>query len=229
MQDLVPTACQLHRHSDSSDITASAQQHLEDGYYGGQQTIVRDRPEIFRNNVTRHPTAEWTAQQLLQAFPFDTAPRYLLRDRDRIYGQEFRSQVAVMDIKEVLSAPRSPWQRAYVERVIGSIRRECLDHVIVLNEESLRRNVAFVLLLLSSLASSSLVRARLTGIKTRTNCGSDRCFFRSRRLAPSLRTRRVIDFQIPRRNARSLSVFRLKLELHQDHGFDDLRSVSSAP
>ena len=82
-----------------------------------------------------------TAQQMLEAFPFDTAPRYLLRDRDRIYGQEFRNQVAVMNIKEVLSAPRSPWQRAYVERVIGSIRRECLDHVIVLSEESLRRRL----------------------------------------------------------------------------------------
>ena len=84
---------------------------------------------------------EWTAQQMLEAFPFDTAPRYLLRDRDRIYGQEFRNQVAVMNIKEVLSAPRSPWQRAYVERIIGSIRRECLDHVIVLGEESLRHTL----------------------------------------------------------------------------------------
>ena len=76
---------------------------------------------------------------MLEAFPFDTAPRYLLRDRDRIYGQEFRNQVAVMNIKEVLSAPRSPWQRAYVERVIGSIRRECLDHLIVLNRAHLYR------------------------------------------------------------------------------------------
>ena len=78
---------------------------------------------------------------MLEAFPFDTAPRYLLRDRDRIYGQEFRKQVSVMNIKEVLSAPRSPWQRAYVERVIGSIRRECLDQVIVVNEESLRHTL----------------------------------------------------------------------------------------
>jgi putative transposase len=65
----------------------------------------------------------------------------LLRDRDRVYGQEFRKQVAIMNINEVLSAPRSPWQRAYVERAIGSIRRECLDHVIVLNEGSLRRTL----------------------------------------------------------------------------------------
>ncbi len=76
---------------------------------------------------------------MLEAFPFDTAPKYLLRDR--IYGQEFRDQVAVMNIHEVLSAPRSPWQRAYVERVIGSIRRECLDHVIVFTEVSLRRTL----------------------------------------------------------------------------------------
>jgi len=71
----------------------------------------------------------------------DSSPKYLLRDRDRIYGDEFRKQVDAMNIEEVLSAPRSPWQRAYVERVIGSIRRECLDHVIVLNEASLRRTL----------------------------------------------------------------------------------------
>ena len=78
---------------------------------------------------------------MLEAFPFDTAPKYLLRDRDRIYGQEFRKQVEVLNIKEVLSAPRSPWQRAYVERMIGSIRSECLDHVIIFGEDSLRRTL----------------------------------------------------------------------------------------
>jgi len=103
--------------------------------------LAHDRRRVVHFNVTAHPTAEWTAQQMLEAFPFDTAPKYLLRDRDRIYGQEFRDQVAVMNINEVLSAPRSPWQRAYVERVIGSIRRECLDHVIVFDEESLRRTL----------------------------------------------------------------------------------------
>jgi hypothetical protein len=71
-------------------------------------------------NVTSHPTAEWTARQILEAFPFETAPRYVLRDRDGIYGERFREQVAVMNIKEVLSAPRSPWQRTYVEGVIGT-------------------------------------------------------------------------------------------------------------
>ena len=101
--------------------------------------IQHDRRRLVHFNVTAHPTAEWTARQILEAFPFETAPKYLLRDRDKIYGEAFREQVAVMNIKEVLGAPRSPWQRAYVERVIGSIRRECLDHVIVLDEEGLRR------------------------------------------------------------------------------------------
>ena len=104
--------------------------------------IQHARRRLVHFNVTAHPTAEWTARQILEAFPFDLAPKYLLRDRDRIYGHAFREQVAVMQIKEVLGAPRSPWQRAYVERVIGSIRRECLDHVIVLDEEGLRRVLA---------------------------------------------------------------------------------------
>ena len=103
--------------------------------------LAHDRRRVVHFNVTTHPTAEWAAQQMLEAFPFDKAPRYLLRDRDRIYGQEFRKQVEIINIKEVLSAPRSPWQRAYVERVIGSIRRECVDHVIVFNEDSLRRTL----------------------------------------------------------------------------------------
>ena len=76
-----------------------------------------------------------------EAFPWDTAPRYLLRDRDRIFGKDFVDQVKTMGIKQVLSAPRSPWQRAYVERVIGTIRRECLDHMIVFNERCLLRHL----------------------------------------------------------------------------------------
>src|SRR5215510_6785721 len=103
--------------------------------------IQHDRRRLVHFNVTAHPTAEWTARQIVEAFPFHTAPKYSLRDRDKIYGEAFRHQVAVMNIKEVLGAPKSPWQRAYVERVIGSIPRECLDHVIVLSEESLRRTL----------------------------------------------------------------------------------------
>jgi putative transposase len=99
--------------------------------------LAHDRRRIVHFAVTAHPTAQWTAQQLREAFPWDSAPRYLLRDRDRIFGRDFVSQVKAMGIKQVLSAPRSPWQRAYIERVIGTLRRECLDHVIVFNETSL--------------------------------------------------------------------------------------------
>jgi transposase InsO family protein len=104
--------------------------------------LAHDRRRIVHCNVTAHPTAEWTGQQLREAFPFDQLPRYLLRDRDAIFGQDFREQVRDLGIREVLSTPRSPWQRAYVERVIGSIRRECLDHIIVFHEVSLRRILA---------------------------------------------------------------------------------------
>jgi len=81
------------------------------------------------------------AQQIVEAFPFDTAPRYLLQDRDSIYSEHFRRRVKSLGIEEVVTAPRSPWQSPYVERLIGSIRRECLNHVIVLNERHLRRRL----------------------------------------------------------------------------------------
>jgi transposase InsO family protein len=103
--------------------------------------LAHDRRRIVHFNVTAHPTPAWTAQRLREAFPFEQIPRYPLRDRDGIFGSQFRKGVKAMGIQEVLSAPRSPWQRAYVERVIGTIRRECLDHVIVFNDASLYRHV----------------------------------------------------------------------------------------
>jgi len=101
--------------------------------------LVHDRRRMVHFNVTRHPTAQWTAQQIINAFPWDTAPRYLLRDRDNIYGSFFQIRVENMNINEVKIAPQSPWQTPYIERLIGSIRRECLDHVVVLNERHLKR------------------------------------------------------------------------------------------
>src|SRR5690349_2429492 len=103
--------------------------------------LAHDRRRIVHFGVTAHPTAAWTGQQLREAFPWDGAPRYLLRDRDRIFGDDFVEQVKAMGIEQVLSAPRSPCQRAYVERVIGTLRRECLDHVIVLSARSLCRHL----------------------------------------------------------------------------------------
>ena len=101
--------------------------------------LRHDRRELLHVNVTDHPTAVWTARQLIEAFPDDSAPRFLLRDRDAIYGEEFARRVKRMGIREVLTAPRAPWQNPFVERVIGSIRRECLDHFLILSEAHLRR------------------------------------------------------------------------------------------
>ena len=102
--------------------------------------LAHERRRIIHFNVTPHPSAEWTAQQIIEAFPSDgTEPKYLLRDRDSIYGDRFRHRVQRMGIEQVVTARQSPWQNPYAERVIGSIRRECIDHMIVLGENHLRR------------------------------------------------------------------------------------------
>ena len=101
--------------------------------------LAHDRRRILSVNVTSNPSASWAANQVVQAFPWESAPRYLLRDRDGIYGAAFRNRVRNLGIKEVVIARRSPWQSPYVERVIGTLRRELLDHVIVMNEHHLRR------------------------------------------------------------------------------------------
>ena len=103
--------------------------------------LLHHRRRVAHFNVTESPTAAWTAQQIIEAFPHESAPRFLLRDRDSVYGAEFRERVKNMGIAEVLTAPRSPWQNPFAERVIGTIRRELLDHVIVLNEGHLRRRL----------------------------------------------------------------------------------------
>ena len=101
--------------------------------------LAHHRRRVVHFSVTEHPTAAWTAQQLVDAFPDDSAPSYLLRDRDGVYGEYFRQRVKGMRIEEVLTAPHSPWPNPFAERLIGSLRRECLDHVVVLGERHLRR------------------------------------------------------------------------------------------
>src|SRR5256886_354061 len=101
--------------------------------------LAHHRRRVVHFNVTEHPTAHWTAQQIVDAFPDDSAPSYLLRDRDQVYGEQFRHRVKGMRIQEVLTAPHSPWQNPFAERLIGSIRRECLNYVLVLGESHLRR------------------------------------------------------------------------------------------
>src|SRR2546427_9159155 len=103
--------------------------------------LAHHRRRVLHFNVTEHPTAAWTAQQVVDAFPDDSAPSYLLHDRDSIYGDAFRKRVNGMGISEVQTAPHSPWQNPFAERLIGSIRRECLDHVVVLGERHLRRTL----------------------------------------------------------------------------------------
>jgi len=101
--------------------------------------LRHDRRQIASISVTDHPTAQWIARQISDAFPWDETPRYLIRDRDAIYGHAVRRRLQAMGIRDRPTAPRSPWQNAYAERLVGSIRRECLDHMIVLGEAHLRR------------------------------------------------------------------------------------------
>ena len=102
--------------------------------------IIRlERRKLVRINVTRHPTAEWIARQVTEAFPWAEAPRYLIRDRDRVYGAAVTHRLWAMGIRDKPIAPGSPWQNGSAERLIGSIRRECVDHIVVLGETHLRR------------------------------------------------------------------------------------------
>jgi transposase InsO family protein len=101
--------------------------------------LEHERRRILHFNVTEGPSAQWTGQQLVNAFPHDSAPKYVIRDRDKIYGADFVRRVRAMRVEQVLTAPVSPWQNPYCERVIGTLRRECIDHVIVLGEQHLRR------------------------------------------------------------------------------------------
>src|SRR5271169_850021 len=101
--------------------------------------LAHHRRRVLHFGVTEHPTSEWAGQQVVEAFAEREPPRYLIRDRDASYGIQFRSRIQSLGMKEVIIAPRSPWQNAFAERLIGSIRRECLDHVVVLNARHLRR------------------------------------------------------------------------------------------
>src|SRR6266516_3316688 len=108
------------------------------GFCMACSSCVHDRRRILCLGTTAHPTAEWIARQLTEACGWERAPEYLIHDRDRAYGEVFTWRVRAMGIRDRPTSPRSPWQNAYAERLIGSIRRECVDHVVVLGERHLR-------------------------------------------------------------------------------------------
>src|SRR5260370_13550591 len=157
-------------------------------------------------NATAHPTAEWTGQQLREAFPFEQLPHNVQRDREAIFDNDFREQVRDMGICEVLSARRSPWQRAYVERVIGSIRRECLDHVIVFHKSSLRRTTNSYFDYYHRSRTASFVREGLTGATSDSAAanGVRRGSAAGRWTAPPLRATGCLKSPTPPRHGLSL-------------------------
>ncbi len=101
--------------------------------------LSHERRRIVHFNVTDSPTAAWTGQQIIEAFPYDTAPKYLIRDNDKIYGFDFKEKVKACGITPIRTAYRSPWQNAYCERVIGTLRRDCLDHILIFSRRQLMR------------------------------------------------------------------------------------------
>jgi transposase InsO family protein len=124
------------RHHDAESF-----QFPDDALITPWRILAHERRRIIHVAVTDHPTATWTAQQLREAFPWDEAPRYLVRDRDSAFSA-WTTTAAAIGIEQILTAPRSPWQNAYAERLIGSIRRECLDHLVIANERGLRHVLA---------------------------------------------------------------------------------------
>ncbi len=104
--------------------------------------VGHGRRQLLWFAVTRNPSAEWLTQQMAEAFPWNTAPTYLVRDNDRAYGQAFQRRIRAMGIRDRPISPRSPWQNPYAERLIGTLRRECLDHVLIVGERHLRRILA---------------------------------------------------------------------------------------
>jgi transposase InsO family protein len=122
--------------------------------------LRHEHRRLISLSVTAHPTAEWIARQITDAFPWDEAPDYMIRDRDGSYGQAVTKRLAAMGIRDHPTAPRSPWQNGHAERLIGSIRRECLDHIVVFGETHLRR----ILALLQRVPNASVLEQGSAGL-----------------------------------------------------------------
>jgi transposase InsO family protein len=153
--------------------------------------------------VTANPTAEWIAQQISEAFPWDEAPRYLIRDRDTSYGAAVTRRLQAMGIRDRPITPRSPWQNGHVERLIGSIRRECLDHVVVLGERHLRHLLANHATYYNGVRTHLALRQGCSAPSTRADSRAHRVSYLARRSPSALRS----DGIIGRHNPQDASLF----------------------
>ena len=165
--------------------------------------VVRiDRRDLVWINVTTNPTAEWVARQITEAFPWDDAPGYMIRDRDRIYGTVVTRRLRAMGIRDKPIAPASPWQNGFAERLIGSIRRECLDHVIVLGEAHLRRILKSYARLLQWRQNASVSKQGCAGFSPGSAIRSHQFARHLGRTSPSLRA--GLDFSVHTTSQRDL-------------------------
>jgi transposase InsO family protein len=162
----------------------------------GLLILRHDRREILWLGVTAHPTAEWIAQQVTEAIGWEKPPKYLLRDRDRVYGDAFMSRIRAMGIRDRPTAARSPWQNGYCERAIGSIRRDCLDHVIVLGERPPYPSAALLCELLQSEPNTPVLKQGCADEATGSHPRQHRSEARPRRPASSLRSYLISDRDI---------------------------------
>ena len=159
----------------------------------GMLMLRHDRREILWLGVTAHPTAEWIAQQVTEAFGWDKPPKYLLRDRDQAYGDAFMSRIRSMGIRDRPTAARSPWQNGYCEWAIGSIRRDCLDHVIVLGERHLLHLLRCYASYLQSEPNTPVLEQGCADEATSSRPREHRSKARPRRPASSLRSYLISD------------------------------------
>jgi transposase InsO family protein len=151
------------------------------------------RRQILWLGVTAHPTAEWIARQLTEACGWEPAPRFIIRDRDCVYGAIFKRRLRAMGIRDRPTAPRSPWQNGHAERLIGSIRRECLDHVVVFGERHLRHILLVLHDLLQRRAHTSISEQGCADISGRPGCRTHSVDANSRRTTPSVRSDLISD------------------------------------
>ena len=161
----------------------------------GLLILRHDRRHILWLAVTAHPTAEWIARQLTEAFGWEHAPRYLIRGRDRVYGEVFTRRVRSMGIRDRPTAPRSPWQNGHAERLIGSIRRECLDHVVVFGERHLRHLIHAVL---QRRTHASFSEQRCANPTSRSGRRTHSAHTNSWRIEPSICSDLISDRQMGR-------------------------------